>query len=252
MIVNLDEPLRNSVGKNIGGWWIRRQKAGLRDVVLRSSATENFFSFWSMIVLQCWLVSAVQHESALCERRCPLALTSSQAPRPTPPAGHRAPDWALGFAATARQHSIPHGVVGTCPRRSPGLSRPLPPTSARLVSESASLFLPCKRFQLHHFSRFHIYALVWEIRLSLSDSLHSVADSAHPRLCRWPRLVPWCSGHCSQGEKDLLLLPRLAPRSSFPLPSSNGRGCLPDLQERHTEKGSFCEKIWICDSRGKK
>ena len=62
-----------------------------------------------------------------------------------------------------------HAALPACPV--PFLPRP------RVCSlESASLFLPCKRFQLHHFSRFHIYALVWEIRLSLSDSLHSVAD----------------------------------------------------------------------------
>lgn len=137
----------------------QRQKAGLRDVVLRSSATENCF-FWSMIVLQCWFVSAVQQESAMCERRCPLALTSLPSPSP------HASSWprSARLSSELRSHCPPalhpHGVVGTGPRRSPGSSHPLPPTSAHLFSESASLFLPCKRFQLHRFSRFHMSALV--------------------------------------------------------------------------------------------
>ena len=47
--------------------------------------------------------------------------------------------------------------------RSPNSSSPpLPPlTSIRLFSTSVSLFLLCKWVYLHHFSRFHIYALMF-------------------------------------------------------------------------------------------
>ena len=49
-----------------------------------------------------------------------------------------------------------------------------PLVSIRLFSTSVSLFLPCKPVHLYHFSRFHIYALIYDICFSLSDLLHSV------------------------------------------------------------------------------
>ena len=59
----------------------------------------------------------------------------------------------------------------------PPLSPPpchFPPlVSIRLFSTSVSLFLPCKLVHLYHFSRFHIYALIYDICFSLSD-FHSV------------------------------------------------------------------------------
>ena len=57
----------------------------------------------------------------------------------------------------------------------------LPPlVSIRLFSTSVSLFLPCKLVHLYHFSRFHIYALIYDICFSLSDLLHSVWQSLGP------------------------------------------------------------------------
>ena len=38
-----------------------------------------------------------------------------------------------------------------------------PLVSIRLFSTSVSLFLPCKPVHLYHFSRFHIYALIYDI-----------------------------------------------------------------------------------------
>ena len=52
--------------------------------------------------------------------------------------------------------------------------------SIRLSSTPVSLFLPWKLVHLYHFSRFHIYALIYDICFSLSDLLHSV----------WPSLGP--------------------------------------------------------------
>ena len=57
----------------------------------------------------------------------------------------------------------------------------LPPlVSIRLFSTSVSLFLPCKAVHLYHFSRFHLYALIYNICFSLSDILHSVLQSLGP------------------------------------------------------------------------
>ena len=52
--------------------------------------------------------------------------------------------------------------------------------SIRLFSTSVSQFLPCKPVHLYHFSRFHIYALTYDICFSLSDLLHSVWQSLDP------------------------------------------------------------------------
>ena len=49
-----------------------------------------------------------------------------------------------------------------------------PLVSIHLFSTSVSLFLPCKLVHLYHFSRFHIYVLIYDICFSVSDSLHSV------------------------------------------------------------------------------
>ena len=78
-------------------------------------------------------------------------------------------------------------LVYTCQSQSPNSSHHhhlllhLPPlVSIRLFSTSVSLFLPCKPVQLYHFSRFHIYALIYDICFSLSDLLHSVWQSLGP------------------------------------------------------------------------
>ena len=52
-----------------------------------------------------------------------------------------------------------------------------PLASIHLFSTSVSLFLPCKLVHLYHFSRFHIYVLIYDHCFSLSDLLHSVWQS---------------------------------------------------------------------------
>ena len=51
-----------------------------------------------------------------------------------------------------------------------------------LFSTSAlqTSFLPCKPVHLYHFSRFHIYALIYNICFSLSDLFHSLWQSLGP------------------------------------------------------------------------
>ena len=55
-----------------------------------------------------------------------------------------------------------------------------PLVSICLFSTSVSLFLPCKPVHLYHFSRFHIYALIYDICFSLSNLLHFVWQSLDP------------------------------------------------------------------------
>ena len=50
----------------------------------------------------------------------------------------------------------------------------------RFFSTSVSQFLSWKPVHLYHFSRFHIYALIYDICFSLSDLLHSVWQSQGP------------------------------------------------------------------------
>ena len=57
-----------------------------------------------------------------------------------------------------------------------------PLVSTHLFSTSGSQFLPCKPVSLYHFSRFHIYALIYDICFSLSDLLHSVWQSLHSSI----------------------------------------------------------------------
>ena len=52
--------------------------------------------------------------------------------------------------------------------------------SIRLFSTSVSQFLPCKPVYLYHFSRFHMYVLIYGICFSLSDLLHSVWQFLDP------------------------------------------------------------------------
>ena len=72
-----------------------------------------------------------------------------------------------------------HISVYTCRSQSPNSSPPhphhfLPLVSIRFFSTSVSRFLPCKLVHLYHFSRFHIYAVIYDICFSLLDLPHSV------------------------------------------------------------------------------
>ena len=80
-------------------------------------------------------------------------------------------EWgAIAFSA------ILYMIVYICQSQSPNLfhSPLLPaPMSIYPFSTAASLFLPWKWFHLYHFSRFHIFSLIY-ICFSLSDLLYSV------------------------------------------------------------------------------
>ena len=126
--------------------------------------------------------------------------------------------------------SILYILVYTCQSQSPNSSHHPPPpafpplVSIPLSSTSVSLFLLCKPVHLYHFSRFHIYVLIYDVCFSLSDLLHSVWQSLgpstslqmtqfrsflwrifhciyvphllYPFVCWWAfRLLPW-PGYC--------------------------------------------------------
>ena len=78
---------------------------------------------------------------------------------------------------------------------------PLPPlVSIHLFSTSVSLFLPYKPVHLYHYSRFHIYALIY-VFVFLLLPYFTLYDSlwVHPHLYKWPNFVPfygWVIFHC--------------------------------------------------------
>ena len=76
--------------------------------------------------------------------------------------------------------SIPISQFILPPLLNPPTPRFPPLVSICLSSTSVSLFLPCKPVHLYHFSRFHIYVLIYDICFSLSDLLHSVWQSLSP------------------------------------------------------------------------
>ena len=53
----------------------------------------------------------------------------------------------------------------------------LPPLCPQVYCLSASSLLPCRQVYQHHLSRFHIYVLLYNICLSLSDLLHSLQQA---------------------------------------------------------------------------
>ena len=72
------------------------------------------------------------------------------------------------YTAGSYQLSILYILVYICQSQSPNSSHPPPPhhsprlVSIRLFCTSVSLFLPRKLVHLYHFSRFHIYVLIYD------------------------------------------------------------------------------------------
>ena len=81
---------------------------------------------------------------------------------------------------------------------------PPPPLSAlgvhTFVIYICVLFLPCKLIHLYHFSRFHIYVLIYNICFSLSDVCHSVWQSLDPptslQMTQFHSFYGWVIFHC--------------------------------------------------------
>ena len=86
----------------------------------------------------------------------------------------------INFIHISVYMSIPITQFITPPSPPP---RGFPPlVSMHLFSMSVSQLLPCRLVHLYHFSRFHIYALIYDTCFSLSDLLHSVWQSLDPSM----------------------------------------------------------------------
>ena len=66
-----------------------------------------------------------------------------------------------------------------------------PLVSICLFSTSLSQFLLCKPVHLYHFSRFHMYVLIYDICFSVSDLLHSVWQYLDPSMSL--QMTQFCS-----------------------------------------------------------
>ena len=95
--------------------------------------------------------------------------------------------WIFFFFYTAGSYwlSILYLLVYICQSQPPNSSDhplPLSPVCPYVCSLPLCLFLPWRLVHLYHFSRFHVYALIYDLCFSLSDILHSVWQSLGPSM----------------------------------------------------------------------
>ena len=154
--------------------------------------TQCFLNFFFLIGVQLLynvvLVSAVQQsESAICIHISPPSWTSL--PPHTPPIPPTQVKTEHGAELPALYSRLPLAICFT--HGSVYMSIPIPQfiphhlphrRSTRPFSTSVSLFLPCKWVHLYHFSRFHIYALIYNICFSLTYFTLYDRLQVHPRL----------------------------------------------------------------------
>ena len=101
------------------------------------------------------------------------------------------------YTAGSYQLSILYTSVCTCQSQSPNSSHhhpsaTFPPWCPYICSlHLCLLFLSCKLVHLYHFSKFHIYALIYDICFSPSDLLHSVSQSLDPYMSL--QMTQFCS-----------------------------------------------------------
>ena len=133
----------------------------------------NYFLNWSVVALQCCFVSAVQpSESAICVHSSPLPWVSFlfRSPWSTEQSS-------LHCKAGSHQLSSSHIVSIVCmsvPVSQP-IPAPFPPWNPCFCSlTSVSLFLLFRQIHLYHLFRVHVYVLIYNICVSLSDLFHSV------------------------------------------------------------------------------
>ena len=96
--------------------------------------------------------------------RVRLCVTPQMAAHHAPPSlGFSRQEYWSGLPSPSPMHESESEVAQPCP------ILVTPWTAAHQTPPSAFLFLPCKWVHLHHFSRFHIHALIYNIYFSLSD-----------------------------------------------------------------------------------
>ena len=153
---------------------------------IQTRGTQNFppnlFIIEGKLFYDVVLTSAVhQLESAIGVHVSPPSLNSLPPPTPSYPSGLSEPQFAFPESLNKFPlviyftHCVVHASMLLCPFISPSLP-PLTPLlgSISLFSMSTSPLLPCKKVHQYRLSRFHIYALIYYICLSLSELLHSV------------------------------------------------------------------------------
>ena len=136
-------------------------------------------------------IYAVQwSESAICMHKATPSWTSILPLPPTPSISVIRDHWAELLVLYSRFPPVIHFTRGSVYLSmlvsqfflpSPTL---LSPVSTCPFSRSASLFLCCKQICLYHFSRFHTYALLYDINISLV-ALLLVLQGPSIRLPRW-------------------------------------------------------------------
>ena len=90
---------------------------------------------------------------------------------------------------------------------------PSPTVSTSPFSVSPSLLLPCKYVHLDHFSRFHTYALTYDMLwyFSLSDLLHSSWQTIGPSTSLQIHITQFCSLLCLSNIFCCIHVPHLYP-----------------------------------------
>ena len=146
-------------------------------MICYSHLFKNFFKYkfiyfnWRLITLQCCIGFAIhQHESTTGIQVFPILNPPSslyhpsglsQCTSPKPPVSCIEPGLAIHFLYDIIHVSMPFSQIIT--------PSPSPTESKRLFYTSVSLLLSRVQGYCYHLSKFHIYALVYCIGVSLSD-----------------------------------------------------------------------------------
>ena len=182
------------------------------------------------VVSQCYVSFCCTVKWVSCMYTYILSLQdlTSTSPHPTHPGRHRAAHGAPCAVQQlpTRQLSCTWWCMCVYPLSPSTPLSLLPPVSTRLFSPSACLFLPCREAHLEHLSRFHIYALICDIRFSFWLTSLCLADSRsiyittkdsmlfpfygwvifhcihvpnllHPIICWWTFRLLLCPGYCN-------------------------------------------------------
>ena len=106
----------------------------------------------------------------------PMWTSLPPGPRPTPLGCHRALGWLNSLWYTAIPHWLSYIYI-MCLFQCSSLFIPpslFPAVYTKSVPYVCILFLPCKQVHQYHFSRLHIYALIYDISFCLFDIFHPI------------------------------------------------------------------------------
>ena len=99
--------------------------------------------------------------------------------------------------AGSHQLSILHMVVYVCQCYFLNSSHSSPDVSTHLFSMSESVFLPCNLVHLYHFSRFHIYMLIYLFYCFFFHSVwHTIGPPTVLQMIQFCFIYGWAIFHC--------------------------------------------------------